>query len=62
METYPCVWHSTEHGDLPCRIHSEVGVHLKICLPDPHDPGEVEIEVPAKDVSLKQANTFKDAQ
>ena len=53
MDSYPCIWHSAEHGNLQCRVQCEVGDHLKIRLPDPHDPGEVEIEVPAKEVSLK---------
>jgi len=52
--SYKCVWNSHEHGQIPCNVQREVGDQLVIRVPDPFDKGEVEITVPATEVSLSK--------
>ena len=51
--THQYVWHTCEHGQIPCRVQRKVGDYLVIRVPDPFDKGEVEITVPAKEVSYQ---------
>lgn len=49
---YKYIWHTAEHGSVPCNVQREIGEQLVIRVPDPYDKGEVELTVHSSQVHL----------
>jgi len=54
---YKYIWHTAEHGDVPCNVQREIGEQLVIRVPDPYDKGEVELTVHSSQVHLAHPPT-----